>query len=85
MRHLLDGAVAARSVQLTRQVLMMVLRRTWPVRLSRTKWPRMVKRIWEPSLPLPCPCRVGKDVEGWGTSSPLMIRKLPGGVLAVGA
>jgi hypothetical protein len=29
-----------------RQVLMIGLRRTWPVRLSRTKWPRVVKRIW---------------------------------------
>jgi hypothetical protein len=32
-------------VQFTRQLLMMVLRLTRPVRLSRTKWPRMVKRI----------------------------------------
>jgi hypothetical protein len=45
------------QVQLTRQVMMLVLRRTWPVRLSRTKWPRLVKRIWEPSLPAPVPCR----------------------------
>jgi hypothetical protein len=43
-RHLREGAAAADagSVQLPWQVLMMVLRRTSPVRLSRTKWPRMV-------------------------------------------
>jgi hypothetical protein len=43
-----DGAVAvanAESVQLTRQVLMMVLRRTSPGCFSRTEWLRMVKRI----------------------------------------
>lgn len=43
--------------QLTRQVMMLVLRRTWPVRLSRTTWPWLVKRIWEPSLAVPVPCR----------------------------
>ena len=46
-----------RLVQLTRQVMMLVLRRTSPVRLSRTKWPRLVRRSWEPSLPVPVPCR----------------------------
>jgi hypothetical protein len=58
-RHLRDGAVAAAdagSVQPTRQVLM-VLRRTSPASLSRTKWPRLVRRIWEPSSPVPVPCR----------------------------
>jgi hypothetical protein len=56
----LDGAITApdaRSVQLTRQVLVVASRQTWPVRLSRTKWPWLVKRIWEPSLPALVPCR----------------------------
>jgi hypothetical protein len=43
--------------RLTRQVMMLVLRRIWPVRLSRTTWLWLVKRIWEPSLPAPVPCR----------------------------
>ena len=45
----------------------MVLRRTWPVRLSRTKWPRMVKRIG--SLWTEMAAQVGSDgddmVDAW--------------------
>jgi heme exporter protein D len=37
--------------------MLMVLRRTWPVRSSSTKWPQMVRRISEPSLPVPVACR----------------------------
>jgi hypothetical protein len=44
-------------MQLTRQVLMIGLQRSSPVRLSRTKWRRIVKRISEPSLPVPVACR----------------------------
>jgi hypothetical protein len=48
----------ARIGQLTRQVMMLVLRRTWPVRLSRTTWPWLVsgsgsRRGW-------CRCRAGR-------------------------
>jgi hypothetical protein len=77
-RHLRDGAVAAAdagSVQPMRQVLM-VLRRTSPVNLSRTKWPRLVKRIWG-SRRRRCRSRAGRRTRPGGTSSPLMIRKLP--------
>ena len=59
---------------------MLVLRRTSPVRLSRTKWPRLVRRIWEPSLPVPVP------VEGCGRVRDVFVvddQEPAGGVLAV--
>ena len=72
-----------RLVQLTRPVMMLVLRRTSPVHLSRTKWPRLVKRIWEPSLPVPVPVQV----EGCGRVRDVFVvddQEAAGGVLAVG-
>ena len=69
------AAADAGSVQPTRQVLM-VLRRTSPVSLSRTKWPRLVKRIWG-SRRRRRRSRAGRRTRPGGTSSPLMIRKLP--------
>src|SRR5215213_7258309 len=74
-----------RVVQLTRQVMMLVLRRTSPVRLSRTKWPRLVRRIWEPSLPVPVPVPV--PLEGGGRVEDVFVvddQEAAGGVLAVG-
>jgi hypothetical protein len=54
------------------------------VRLSRTKWPRLVKRIWEPSLPVPVPVQV---VERGRVGNVLVVddEEVAGGVLAVGA
>src|SRR5215203_4489415 len=60
---------------------MLVLRRTSPVRLSRTKGPRLVRRIWEPSLPVPVP------VAGCGRVRDVFVvddQEPAGGVLAVG-
>ena len=54
------------------------------MRLSRTKWPRLVKRIWEPSLPVPVPVQV---VERGRVGNVLVVddEEVAGGVLAVGA
>jgi hypothetical protein len=52
-----SGAAVPVGGQLTRQVLVTASRRTSPVRLSMTKWPRSVARMWEPSLPVPMACR----------------------------